>query len=240
MPDTSCVETVEPRASEALPIPRGTRLLMVCFGFVPMVHVAAVVACAVAPALSLAPVWVAFLAPIALYLLPPLACGLARLVRRMPDGRFAIGSPEFLTWWFFAQWQVVFNRLPFLEELLRLAPGVYSMWLRVWGARVGSLVYWSPGVVVLDRPCLDVGDRTVFAVGSRVNPHMIVPDEEGSLGLAVSRVKVGSNVLIGGYSLLSAGARVGDGEMLPAFYPMPPFSEWTGGRRTHRSRPLMT
>lgn len=240
MPDMSSVEAMEPRVSEALPIPRGSRLVMVCFGFVPVIHVATVVACALLPALRRAPAWVALLAPVALYLLPPLACGLARLVRRLPDGRFALGSPEFITWWFFAQWQVVFNRLPFLEELLRLVPGVYSLWLRLWGARVGSLVYWSPGVVVLDRPYLDVGDRTVLAVGSRVNPHMIIPGEDGRLGLAVSRVRVGSNVLIGGYSLLSAGARVGDGEMLPAFYPMRPFSEWTGGRQNHLSRPLMT
>lgn len=240
MPDASSVEAAEPRVSEALPIPRGSRFLMVCFGFVPAIHAGSVVACAALPALGRAPAWVALLAPVALYLLPPLACGMARLVRSMPDGRFPLGSPEFLTWWFFAQWQLLFNRLPFLEELLRLVPGAYSLWLRLWGARVGSLVYWSPGVVVLDRPCLDVGDRTVFAVGSRVNPHMILPGEKGRMELAVSRVRVGSRVLVGGYSLLSAGVRVADGEMLPAFYPMPPFSEWAEGRRTHRARPLMT
>jgi hypothetical protein len=186
---------------------------MVLLGFVPLLHVLAVVAAAVwLPAGPGARVAVALAV---LYLLPPLAARAGALVRPLPRGEVDLDDPAFLAWWFCAQWQVVFNRLRVLEEALRLLPGAYSAWLRLWGARVGSLVYWSPGVELLDRGQLEVGDRVVFGVGVRLAGHVLVPSPDGRARLLLGPVKIGPGALVGAYSVLTPGAAVPDGSTSP-------------------------
>ena len=60
------------------------------------------------------------------------------------------------------QLQVLYSAFP----ALRLVPGLYSAWLRLWGSRVGRAVYWTPQVKITDRGLLKVGDGVVF--GHRV------------------------------------------------------------------------
>jgi hypothetical protein len=190
---------------------------MVALGLIPFLHLV----------LSLAPLvlWLTgklaahglWLVPIALYLLPPLVVRVVMLIKPPREGRIAVTDAGFLVWWFTAQWQVLFVRLPSTEELLRLIPGAYSMWLRLWGARIGSLVYWAPGVTVLDRPFLDVGRRVVFGMGVRVNPHVIAPLPDGGVGLHLATIEIGDDALIGGYSLLLPGSSVPAGTVTRPF-----------------------
>ena len=63
---------------------------------------------------------VVWLTPVILYLLPVVVVRAFLAVRPLTLGQLATDDPGFLAWWFSAQWQVVFVRLPFLEELLRL------------------------------------------------------------------------------------------------------------------------
>ncbi|TPW20943.1 MAG: hypothetical protein FD126_1177, partial [Elusimicrobia bacterium] len=166
-----------------------------------------------------------------LYLLPPVAARLLTAVGGKPAGRYVPGDGAFLVWWVTLQLQTLFLRLPFLEELLRLVPGVYSAWLRLWGSKVGSRVYWSAGTVVLDRGYLDIGDGVVFGAGVRLNGHVLAK-EEGRLTLIVDVVRVGAGAAVGGYSLLTAGTEVAPGESLRACLLSPPYSKWEGGRRS--------
>ena len=224
-----------PTADNALPFAAGFRALTVLFGLVPFLHVTASVALMTAP-LTIGATWRTFLLGLAtLYLAGPLVVRLTTLVSPLPHGRFEINSRQFLLWWFTAQWQVLFNRLPFLEELLRLVPGLYSLWLRLWGARVGKLVYWSPGLVILDRSLVEVGSRVVFGVGVRVNPHLLGPDTEnggpGGMTLTVAPVRIGDDALVGGYSFLPPGSAVAAGEVLPGMRNMRMFSQWRDGKR---------
>lgn len=212
-------------------VPLGHRLRMVFLGYIPFLHFAAVIAALVLPLSGTFPKPWAWLSLAVLYLAPPLVCRFAGFVMPMPDGTFEVGSRELLRWWFYAQWQVIFNRFPMLEEALRMVPGLYSQWLRLWGARIGSLVYWSSGVTVLDRSCLEVGDRVVFGAGVVVSPHNLAADESRRLKLLISPVRVGSDTMIGGRAVLSPGVRIGSEETLPAFQRLAPFSEWKGGRR---------
>src|SRR5205085_8003532 len=110
-----------------------------------------------------------------LLLVPPIVVRLCGRVESRED--VSSESPAFLRWWFTAQWQVIFNRLPWIEEMIRLVPGLYSTWLRLWGARVGKFVYWTPGLRILDRSFVDVGGRVVFGVGVRLNPHILMPND---------------------------------------------------------------
>ena len=116
-----------------------------------------------------------------------------------------------------------------LEETLRLIPGLYSLWLRGWGSRIGKLTYWAPRTVILDRGFLDLGDHVILGAGVRLNPHVIERDPEPTLRLAP--IKIGDGAMIGGYSLLTAGTEIAAGEATRAFLISPPFSRWKNGSR---------
>jgi acetyltransferase-like isoleucine patch superfamily enzyme len=166
-----------------------------------------------------------------LYLLPPLLARLAGVVVRMPEGRIAVDSTAFLAWWATAQFQMIFNRLPILDELLRLVPGLYSNWLRLWGSRIGRLTFWAPGVRVLDRGYLQLGDDVVFGAGVRLNGHVLLKDQSGFGQLALAPIVIGSGAMIGGYALLTAGTEIAAGEVTRAHLLSPPFTKWRDGKR---------
>ncbi|MCX6953884.1 MAG: hypothetical protein NTV51_17175 [Verrucomicrobia bacterium] len=69
-----------------------------------------------------------------LLVVPPLL-GRLVLARGLPAGDFPVPSPTFFRWWATWQLQSLFNRLPWIEETLRLVPALYSGWLRLWGLR---------------------------------------------------------------------------------------------------------
>lgn len=231
MPDASSASRAPQPVFE---VPLGHRSRMVLMGYIPFLHLSAVVASLVLPLLGTLPQRWAFASLAVLYLLPPLVCRVIGWMMPMPDGTFELDTREFLRWWFYAQWQVVFNRFPALEEALRMVPGLYSQWLRLWGARVGSLVYWSSGVLVLDRSCVDIGDRVVFGAGVVLSPHNLTPDESRRLRLLISTITVGNDTLLGGQAILAPGVRIASEEMLPAFHRLAPFSEWKDGKRTRQ------
>lgn len=169
-----------------------------------------------------------------LYLLPPFLARIVLFLSPIRETRMAAGDASFLTWWGVFNMQALFTRLPFLEELLRMIPGVYSAWLRLWGAKIGRLTYWAPGVVILDRPFLKLGDGVVLGAGVRVNPHVLARNSQGRLELLLAPVTIGNGASIGGYSLLTAGTEIVKGESTRAFLISPPFSCWSGGRRVNR------
>ena len=208
--------TTSPPRQAFAPPPR-VRVAMVALGLIPLLHFLLCLAPLVlwlTERVSAPGLW---LTPIALYLLPPIVVRLVLVMKPPREGRIAVSDPGFLVWWFTAQWQVLFVRLPATEEVLRLIPGAYSMWLRLWGARIGSLVYWAPGVTVLDRPFLNVGRRVVFGMGVRINPHVIAPLPDGGVGLYLATIEIGDDALIGGYSLLLPGSSVPAGAVTRPF-----------------------
>jgi hypothetical protein len=218
-------------ATRVFDLPARTRIAMVAFGLIPFIHLAvtlAPVALAAAGRVGWNAAWVSL---VLLFVLPPVAVRATTLCRALPAGQVESDSSAFLHWWFTAQWQVLFTRLPFLEECLRLVPGLYSTWLRLWGARIGSLVYWSPGVVILDRPVVRIGSRVVFGVGVRLNPHVLAAGPRGRVTLHLAPIVIGDDVLVGGYSLLLPGAVVAAGEATPPFRSVHAYSRFEGGRR---------
>jgi hypothetical protein len=209
---------------------KGVQLAMLLLNLIPLLHAAGAIACLFAP-LS----WPQRigLAATVLYLLPLFPGRLLRESLRKAPQEIIIGSPEFLRWWACFQCQVLFLRFPSLEEVLRSLPGIYSMWLRLWGSRIGKLTYWAPRTVILDRGFLDIGDHVVLGAGVRLNPHVMERDEMPVLKLAP--IKVGDRALVGGYSLLTAGTEIADDEATRAFLISPPFSRWKDGKRLRDS-----
>ena len=213
-------------------VPWSSRLAMLGLNFIPMMLATSTVLAILLPYGTLPTrfgVGLGFL-----YLVPALA---ARLILRMhpiSEGRIPVGTKPFFTWWTLFQLQVVFCRLPALEEILRLIPGLYSQWLRLWGARIGRFTYWAPGTLITDRSFLCIGDDVVFGAGVRLNPHVLAKAKAGPLELLLATVKIGDRVAVGGYSLLTAGTEISSDQATRAFLISPPFSAWQGGKRVRQ------
>ena len=122
---------------------------------------------------------------------------------------------EYSPWWGSHQIQVIYIAIPVLEALLRLIPGAFSCWLRLWGAKVGRDVYWTTRLEIADRSLLEIGDRVVIGHGVGIYSHIIKPRKQ-NLMLYVKKVKIGSNVFVGAGSNLAPGVVIGDGSYLPA------------------------
>jgi hypothetical protein len=209
------------------------RLLLLALNFLPLLQVVLVIGLLFTPYAN----WPARIGITlaVLYLSPPLIARLILFLVPFPQGRIAVGTKAFFGWWTLFQLQIVFCRLPALEEILRLIPGVYSLWLRLWGARIGRLTYWSPGTVITDRSFLCIGDDVVFGAGVRLNAHVLAKDMEGKMELLLATLKIGDRVIVGGYSLLTAGTEISSDEATRAFLISPPFSLWKDGKRVKQS-----
>ena len=176
------------------------RITTLLFGYIPLLHTAACVAIWFIPQ----PLAIrAILFVLTLYAVPPLAARLARV----QEGRY----PMHLGWWWSQQWQTLFNRFPLLDEVLRLVPSLYSMWLRLWGSHIGRLVYWAPDARIIDRGLIDVGDNVLVGAGVRIGSHYFANNE-----LLIARVKIGANAVVGAYSTVAPGAVIKENESTPA------------------------
>lgn len=168
---------------------------------------------------------------LALYILPPILNRIIFALLKIREGTFPAKSKEFFAWFLSYQFQTIFLRFPFLEEVIRMVPRLYSVWLRLWGSKIGTAVTWSPGVLVLDRGLVEVGDYTLFGYGSRLASHFFVSKPDGEFELVLGVPKIGRRVILGGESGVAPGAIVGDYEMLPATFDLAPFYMWKNGRR---------
>lgn len=160
------------------------------------------------------PAWWTLLLPFGIiYLYPVLAFRLVNLFKPLQEGNFNLSKREYSPWWGSHQFQLIYYACPFLEAVLRLIPGVYSFWLRLWGAKLGKNIYWTPNVEISDRPLLEISTGVV--VGHKVHflSHVIIP-YKNSLRLYVKKIQVGTGCFLGAGSRLGPGVVVDDGVVL--------------------------
>ena len=113
------------------------------------------------------------------------------------------------------QLQMPFNRLLWLEELLRLVPGLYPLWLNLWGARVHPASFWAPGARMLDRSYLEIGRDTVLGSDVLISGHL-ARMEGGQFLVDIAPVSVGARAVIGARASIGPGCVIGPGETLTA------------------------
>ena len=160
-----------------------------------------------------------------IYIIPPLITRIALLICPLKETEYDLFSKEYYVWWLTFCSQIIYLRLPFLEEILRLIPGLYSMWLRIfWGAKIGRFTFWAPGTKILDRPFLNIGNNVIFAADVRLNPHAQL---NGKLILAP--VTIEDNVIVGAYSLLVSGTVIKANQETKPFLKSAPFTIWDNG-----------
>ena len=183
------------------------------FGLFPALWMLAVLAC-VLLLVMLPSVSGVLLLGFVVYVLPVLCFRVHDAVWPLTEGRSRIDSPGYSPWWGGHQFQVMYSAFPALEAALRLVPGLYSAWLRLWGSRVGRGVYWTPLVEITDRSLLDVGDGAVFGHRVACYGHLIKRRGDGMI-LYVRRIRIGAGVMLGAGSRLGPGAQLDDGVDLP-------------------------
>ena len=133
----------------------------------------------------------------------------------LKEGISYLCGKEYSPWWGSHQIQVIYIAFPALEVLLRLIPGAFSLWLRLWGASVGKDVYWTPQLEIADRGLIEIGDRVIFGHGIGIYSHVIKPKKQ-DLMLYVKKVKLGSNVFLGAWNRIGPGVVIEDGTYVSA------------------------
>ncbi len=148
--------------------------------------------------------------------------GLPLLIYRLHQWRYPIveGIDYLLgqgynPWWGSHQIQTIYIVLPVLEKILQVIPGAFSAWLRLWGAAVGTNVYWVPQLEIADRGLLKIGNNVVFGYQVRLFSHVVKP-RKANLMLYVKSIEIGNNVFVGVGSNLGPGVVLADNSFVPA------------------------
>ena len=167
-----------------------------------------------------------------IYLVPPLITRLVLIIPYKKKEVYKLSDRYFYIWWATAQLQAVYMRFPFLEEILRLIPGVYSMWLRLWGAKIGSFVYWSPQVLILDRPFIKIGSKVIVGFGYSTTAHHMNLNDDLEFELIIAAPTVEDNAILGGRSSMGPGSLVTEGDLLPTHLKLAPFYKFSKGKKS--------
>jgi hypothetical protein len=150
-----------------------------------------------------------------LYGLPLLVYRLHNYFYPVTEGISYLQGQNYSPWWGSHQLQAIYIAIPTLEAILRLVPGLFSVWLRLWGAKVGQQVYWTPALEIADRSLLEIGDRVIFGHRTGLYAHVVKP-RRGNLTIYVKKIEIGSDAFIGAGSVLGPGVAIADGAFLPA------------------------
>ncbi len=161
-----------------------------------------------------------------LYLAPAALGGLLTRLRPTPTGTFGLTDPGYRHWWLMLQLQLPFNRLTVLEEALRLVPGLYPAWIRLWGGHLSAQSFVGPGVMIGDRHLIRVGPRAVLGARAGFAGHIAFRDKAGRWRVTVAPCEVGADAIVGGDAGMGPGAVLADGATLPAARHLGPHKHW--------------
>lgn len=150
-----------------------------------------------------------------LYGFPVLCYKLHSQIYPLKPGISYLQGSNYSPWWGSHQLQIIYIAFPALETWLRLVPGLFSLWLRLWGAHIGKHVYWTPSLEIADRSLLTIGDRVVFGQRVGVSSHIVKPRRD-NLMLYVKPIAIGDDSFIGAGSYLGPGATIMPGSCLAA------------------------
>jgi len=148
-----------------------------------------------------------------LYGLPLIAYRIHARLHPTLEGVSYLKGEQYSSWWGSHQLQSIYIAFPLLESVLRLVPGAFSAWLRLWGSQIGAQVYWGSVGEIADRGLLKVGDRAL--IGHRVGlySHIIKPKKDNLL-LYVKTIEIGADAFIGSGSYIAPGVVVTEGAYL--------------------------
>ncbi len=152
-----------------------------------------------------------------LYLLPPLMWRMLSpfIPTKMGASYLGVHTENVNGWFVSYQIQQIYNAVPVLEAVLKLIPGVYSAWLRLWGAKIGSKINWTAQSKIVDRPFVHIGDRCLIGNEAYLSAHAIKKKDNRYL-LYLKEVTIGSDVVLSFRSVVAPGAVIGNRAFIEA------------------------
>ncbi len=142
-----------------------------------------------------------------IYLMPLIFHRLHFMFFPFKDGYWILSEKKYNPWWASHMFQFPFIACPWIESLLHFVPGLYSLWLRCWGSKIGKNVYWTPRVEIVDRGLMEVGHNVVVGHISGFCSHMVA-DIDGKPALVVKKIILGDRVFVGADTQMGPGANV--------------------------------
>lgn len=142
-----------------------------------------------------------------IYGFPLCAFRLINLFYPLREGNYRLDERKYSSWWGSHQIQLLYIAVPQLESILRLVPGLFSIWLRLWGSKVGKSIYWTPQVEIMDRSLMEIGDRVIFGHKVFCSSH-VVKQKSSNIVLSVKKIRIGERALIGAGSNIGPGVTV--------------------------------
>ena len=153
--------------------------------------------------------------PATVYLFPLLVFRIHQILAPLEEGTYSIVQ-GYSAWYGTHMIQTFFISFTGAERFLRMFPGLFSLWLRLWGSKVGKAVYWTPHFELADRGMLVIGNQAVFGYGVKISCHVISPCKELGLKNYIKKVEIGNGSFVGAASRLAPGVIVKDGAMVKA------------------------
>lgn len=148
------------------------------------------------------------------YLFPLIAYRIHSLFFPLGDGFWDITEKKYNPWWGSHMFQFPFIACPWLEALIHFCPGLYSLWLRGWGSKIGKNIFWTPRVEILDRGLVEIGDNCVFGHMTILCSHMVAKID-GRPCLVLKKIQIGERCFIGADSQFGPGVIVPDQTKVP-------------------------
>lgn len=157
------------------------------------------------------------------YIMPLIIHRIHFLFFPFSDGYWVLAEKKYNPWWASHMFQYPFIACPWIESLIHFVPGLYSMWLRAWGSKIGKGVFWTPRVEIVDRGLVEIGDRCVVGHITGMCSHMVA-DIDGKPSLVIKKIVLGEKVFVG------ADSQLGPGVIVPARTKLKPKSRlyWRG------------
>lgn len=141
------------------------------------------------------------------YLMPLLIHRIHFFFFPFSDGYWVLAEKKYNPWWASHMFQFPFIACPWIESLIHFIPGLYSIWLRAWGSKIGKGVFWTPRVEIVDRGLVEIGDKCVVGHITGMCSHMVA-DIDGKPALVIKKIIIGNKVFVGADSQLGPGVIV--------------------------------
>ena len=153
-----------------------------------------------------------FLTP---YLFPLSLYRLLEWLSPQREGATRIRRGQYHPWVAAFRVQIFYAVFPVFEDALKIFPGSYSFWLRLWGSSIGKRVFISPGCEVFDRGMLVISDDVTIGYGVTFSAHLM-RDRGIRRLLYLKKIRIGAGAFVGAQCILGPGSVLSEGAALPA------------------------
>jgi hypothetical protein len=151
-----------------------------------------------------------------IYVLPLLLFRLHRLVAPLREGISDLSDGTYSSWYGGHQLQLPFITFPVYERALRLVPGLFSFWLRLWGSKIGRGIYWTPHLAIADRDLLEIGSGVVMGHQIGLSSHIISPAQDKKVILFVRKIQILKGAFVGAGVVMGPGVMVSESVVVKA------------------------